>query len=206
MIHALVEVIAWALFRMRYVGLANVPRSGPAILAPNHISPMDPVAMALPLSRRGRTLRCLAGAEFFDRPVVGWALRALDQIPVRRGAADWSALEELAQVIRGGALAGIFPEGRVGDASAINPGKKGLARVALAAGVPVIPVGIWGTQARWPQAGFRWGRPWRPRIVVVYGRPIAAVGDPRSRTDVRELTDRVMREIAVLTARARARA
>ncbi len=137
---------------IRFEGLENIPETGGAILAPNHVSVLDPVALALGPSRRGRTIRFLAAAEFFDRRrwLISFWLRRFQQIPVRRGLADWAALNEIAGVIHAGSLAGIFPEGRMGDGP-LQPGRKGLARVAMAARVPVIPVAIWGTQRRWPR-------------------------------------------------------
>ncbi len=203
---ATVGVLIRAFLRLRFEGLENIPDRGGAILAPNHVSVLDPIALALGPSGRGRTVRFLAGAEFFERGrhIVAFGLRRFRQIPVRRGMADWGALREVAGVIRSGALAGVFPEGRMGDGPGLLPGQKGLARVALMAAVPVIPVAIWGTQQRWPRSAFRWARPFRPTVRIVVGRPIAAAGDPRNRKDVRDLTDRIMAEIASLLLRAQA--
>jgi len=203
---ATVGVLIRACLRLQFEGLENIPDRGGAILAPNHVSVLDPIALALGPSGRGRTVRFLAGAEFFERGrhIVAFGLRRFRQIPVRRGMADWGALREVAGVIRSGALAGIFPEGRMGDGPGLLPGQKGLARVALVAGVPVIPVAIWGTQQRWPRSAFRWARPFRPTVRIVVGRPIAVAGDPRNRKDVRNLTDRIMMEIAALLPRAQA--
>lgn len=199
-------VVMRIFLRIRFEGLENIPDTGGAILAPNHLSVLDPVALALGPSKRGRTIRFLAGAEFFDRDrhIVAFGLRKFGQIPVRRGRADWTALHEVANVIRSGALAGIFPEGRVGEGPGLQPGHKGLARVALDAQVPVLPVAIAGTDSRWPCSGFRWGRPFRPRVHIVIGHPLAVSGEPRSRQDARALTDRIMSEIESLLPRARA--
>ncbi len=180
----------------------NIPRQGAAILASNHISVIDPVIVALAPSSRGRTVRFLAAAEMFEKPFIGQGLRLIKQIPIHRGASDMKALEEAAEVISAGALAGIFPEGGVGPGP-LQPGRRGAARIALAAGVPLIPTGIWGTRARWPREGFRFGPPWRPRVAVVCGAPITPVGSPRDPQDVRQLTDRLMREIGMVVDRAR---
>lgn len=201
-----VGTLTHAILRIGYLGLENVPSSGGAILAPNHISVLDPIAVALGPVRMGRTVRFLAAAEFFEvrRHVIAIGLRAFSQIPVRRGGADWAALEEIAAVIRSGALAGIFPEGRMGDGTELQRGHRGLARVALAAGVPIVPVGIWGTHLRWPRTGFRWGLPLRPTVSVVFGPAVEALGDPRNRGDVLELTERVMHEIGKALSEAQA--
>jgi len=186
------------LVRLRFEGLENIPASGGAMFAPNHVSVLDPILLALGTSRRGRTIRFLAAAEFFERGrhIVAFGLKRFRQIPVRRGLADWTALNDAAAVIHAGSLAGVFPEGRVGEGT-LQPGRKGLARVAMAAGVPIVPVAIWGSQRRWPRGGFRW-RPLRPTVRIVIGKPIPVAGDPHDRRAVRALTDEVMREIEAL--------
>jgi 1-acyl-sn-glycerol-3-phosphate acyltransferase len=192
-----VGALAHLALRIRFHGLENVPRKGGAILAPNHISVLDPIAVALGPVRNDRTVRFLAAAEFFEarRHVVALGLRKFRQIPVRRGRADWGAMEEIAEVVRAGSLAGMFPEGRMGDGDALQEAKRGLARIALSAGKPIIPVGIWGTQARWPRTGLRWTRPVRTPVSVVYGPPIEAIGDAHDRGEVVDLTGRVMNEV-----------
>src|SRR5206468_4170025 len=96
--------------RLRIEGVERIPMHGPAILAANHVSPLDPIAIALGALRRGRTIRYLAAAEAFRIPVIGWGLRVFGQIPLHRGRADRAALRAAAGVIANGALAGIFPE------------------------------------------------------------------------------------------------
>jgi 1-acyl-sn-glycerol-3-phosphate acyltransferase len=178
-------------FRLRYEGLHNIPRTGPALLACNHISVLDPPIIALAPSARGRTVRFLTAAEFFERPVIGWGLRRIRQIPVRRGEKDIAALEEVASLIRRGALAGIFPEGGVGDGP-LQRGRRGAARIALAAGVPVVPAAIWGTQERWPRTGFRITRPLRMPVGAVFGAALGPEGDPRDADAVQRMTARIM--------------
>jgi 1-acyl-sn-glycerol-3-phosphate acyltransferase len=202
---ATVAVLCRVAFRFRFVGLERIPAAGPAILACNHVSVLDPVILAIAVSDRGRTVRFLAAAELFDKPFIGWALRRMGQIPIRRGARDRGALEEAAGVIRSGALAGIFPEGRMGEGDALQPGQKGVARMALAAGVPVVPVAIWGSQVRWPRSGIRFRplSPLRPKVAIVAGNPIPVEGSPRAPRQVRDLTERIMSDIGELVERAR---
>jgi 1-acyl-sn-glycerol-3-phosphate acyltransferase len=196
-----------AAFRVRLAGATNIPERGGALLAYNHVSVLDPIAVSLAAARRGRPVRFLALAELFDQGWVGWSLRRIDQIPLRRGLGDWAAIERVADALRGGSLAGMSPEGTVGEGTSLQPGQRGAARIALAAGVPVLPVGVWGTQRRWPKAGLYWGPPLRPALGVAVGAPIMASGDPRDRTEVLALTERLMGELqhAVDVARALAR-
>jgi 1-acyl-sn-glycerol-3-phosphate acyltransferase len=190
--------------KLRVEGAEHIPATGPAILAANHISPIDPIAMGLAASRRGRTVRFLTAVESFDIPFVGWGLRRLQQIPIRRGTRDLAAIQDAADVIAAGALAGIYPEGELGSGAELLPAKKGMARLALAARAPIVPAGMWGMQDRWPKGRIRFGPPLRPVAAVVLGEPIPAEGDPSNDEHVQALTDRVMTAIAALVVRARA--
>ncbi len=190
-------------FRLEVRGGANIPREGAAILASNHRSVIDGVLLALVGARCVRATRFLVAAELFDLRIPGWALRRYGQIPIRRERQDTGALDAAVASLRSGSLAGIFPEGRVNNEPAMLRGRTGVARIALAAGAPVIPVGLWGTQARWPGSGIRFGFPLRPRVVVEIGAPVRPSGDGSSQDDVRALTDEVMRAIQASAAQAR---
>jgi 1-acyl-sn-glycerol-3-phosphate acyltransferase len=189
--------------RVRFVDTDNIPREGSAILASNHVSPLDPIAMALAAAKQGRTVRYLTAAEAFDIPVIGWGLRRFRQIPLHRGTRDRAALEDTFSVIRAGALAGIFPEGGLGEGPELRPARRGMARIALATGAPVVPAGVWGFQVRWPRSGIRWRPPLRPTGVAVIGEPIPASGDADSPDDVDALTETVMARVRRLVERAR---
>jgi 1-acyl-sn-glycerol-3-phosphate acyltransferase len=190
-------------FRMRYVGVQNVPKTGPAVLAANHVSALDGIVLALaPAERRKRMTRFLSPTEFFENPWYGWGLRLFGQIELKRG--NPKALDEALDTIRRGAMTGLFPEGRVGETGELQRGHSGVSRIALATGAPVVPVGIWGTQARWPRPGFTLRRPWRPTLVLSFGPPIPAEGDVKSRADLRAFTKVVMEGIAVQLDLARA--
>lgn len=185
-------------FRIRTIGAERVPASGPAIVAGNHLSALDGIVLALVVGRRRRRMtRFLTAAEFFRKPAVAWALRLYRQIPLRRGEGDADALDEAIRTVRGGALAGIFPEGHVNPAPGIGlqRGRTGVARIALASGASVVPVGIWGTQLRYPKGGLRFTRPWRTTIALAFGEPIAADGDPTLAEDAQRLTETVMGRI-----------
>jgi 1-acyl-sn-glycerol-3-phosphate acyltransferase len=203
---AVVGFFSRVLFRLRVEGADRVPSPGSAIVASNHVSALDGVALALATGSRGRRMtRFLVAAEFFRKLWCGWALRLYRQIPIRRGARDQGALEVAIETIRGGALAGIFPEGTVNPEpeAGLLRGRKGAARIALATDAPVVPVGIWGTQARWPKPGLHLRRPWRPVVAISYGEPIPPKGDAGSAADVQAFADVITDAIAAQAERAR---
>jgi len=193
-------------FRVRSAGVEHVPLSGPAILAFNHVSALDGPILAIELGRRiKRESRFLVAAEFFRRRVIGAILRRYDQIPIRRGRGDEAALDDALTVVKGGGLLAIAPEGTVnGDAATLLRLRTGVARVALPTGAPVIPVGIWGTQQRWPKSGLTWRRPWRPDLAIVFGEPILPAGDIDDDRDVEDFRDRLRVHLERQVARARA--
>jgi putative phosphoserine phosphatase/1-acylglycerol-3-phosphate O-acyltransferase len=187
------------MFRIRRAGVERIPRTGPAILAANHTSALDGIVLAyLVARRRSRPTRYLVASEFFDRPFHGFWLHTFKQIPIRRGTGDSGALDEAVATVREGAITGIFPEGTVNPdpSGPMLRGRTGLARIALAAGAPVIPVGIWGTQARWPRTGLTFRRPFRPAVALAFGRPIEPDGDSSSLDDIQAFTELVMGRIA----------
>jgi 1-acyl-sn-glycerol-3-phosphate acyltransferase len=204
----LVVGFVWRLlFRTRVEGAERVPQSGPAIVAANHVSGMDGVALAFVTGRHARRMtRFLVAAEFFDKLSIGWALRLYRQIPLQRGQGDRPAIEEALATIRAGALAGIFPEGSVNPdpIAGVQRGRRGVARIALATGAPVVPVGMWGTQGRWPKSGLHMRRPWRPVFAVAYGEPIAPDGDPDTADDLQVFAEQIMTAIGKQADQARA--
>jgi 1-acyl-sn-glycerol-3-phosphate acyltransferase len=184
-----------AAFKMRFSGLDRVPERGAAILAPNHVSVLDPIAVALAVAERGRVIRFLAAAEFFSHPLLGPGLRVTHQIPIRRGIRDLAALDDLVGVIRDGHLAGIFPEGRIRSGNPPLKGLSGLARIAQATGAPVIPVGVWGTRDRWPPGKPRLRPLRRLPLTVVMGEPVTVDPSASSGGGLKEATIRIMSAI-----------
>jgi 1-acyl-sn-glycerol-3-phosphate acyltransferase len=201
-----VGFLAGFFFRIRVAGADRVPPAGPAILACNHVSALDGLALAYVTGKQARRMtRFLVAAEFFEKKRIGWALRLYRQIPLNRGKADAGALDEAVSTIRSGAVAGIFPEGKVNPDpdGGLQRGRRGVGRIALATGAPVVPVGIWGTQDRWPQGGLHYRRPWRRTIAVVYGEPVEPRGDAGLLEDIQVFTDLVMTGVAKQVAEAR---
>lgn len=199
-------LILRAMFHVRVEGITNVPASGPAILAFNHVSVLDGPALGTEVARRRRReSRFLVASEVFGTFFFGWVLRSFDQIPIRRGQGDAHALDEAIRTVEAGAIAAIAPEGRVNDEpeAGLQRAKRGVSRLALATGAPVIPVGLWGSQSRWPKAGLRFGRPWRPRLALVFGEPLVPQGDPAVATDIDAFSECVREAIEEQVACAR---
>ncbi len=190
--------VALALFRVRFLGVENVPVSG-AILAGNHVSYGDPVLLWCGAPRR---VHFMAKSELWRTGWLGWALDRLWAFPVVRGTPDREAIQTATALLSAGELVGIFPEGtrnRDGSAEA----QQGVAFIAMRAGVPVVPVGIAGTDEIRP-AGSRRVR--FPRIVIAFGEPIdpAMFGSGGRRERVESMTAEVMRRIAAQLGEARA--
>jgi len=192
------------IFRIRFVGTDNLPSTGGGVVAPNHISSLDPVVIELLVTGRDRTLHFFSGTEFFARPVIGHGLRAFDQIPLNRGANDTEAMEKAVALSRGGRLFGLFPEGKINNEDALLRGRRGAARIAVGSGTPLIPMGIWGTQVRWPGSGLTFRRPWRPTVVVVVGEPLQVDPNATSAREILHITNDLMARIEQLRDRARA--
>ena len=189
--------VRWLLslgFRIRVTGADGVPRSGPIILACNHVSVLDgPALAAVTGSRCRRATRFLIAAEMWRGP-IGWILRTARQIPIRRGEGDAGALQAAVAAVDRGGCAGIFPEGRVSvDATGqLERLRSGIARVAMPTGAPVIPVGIWGTQEVWSRGRLHLRALLRrPTLALVYGDPVLPAGDLQERSEVDAFLARV---------------
>jgi 1-acyl-sn-glycerol-3-phosphate acyltransferase len=203
----IVSPIERLLFSVRVDGIEHVPARGPAILAFNHVSVLDGPVLAIETARRlSRESRFLVAAEQFKRPLVGWILRRYDQIPIRRGQGDKGALDEAIATVRRGALAAVSPEGRVNDdgVMGLQRLRSGLARIALPTGAPIVPVGVWGTQLRYPRSGFTVRRPWRPKLGLAFGPPLLPDGDADTPGDIEALTGRLKVQLERQIERARA--
>jgi len=207
------RLVRWAvplLFRVRVDGIEHVPSSGPAIIVFNHVSVLDGPIVAVEIARRlQRRARFLVAAELFERLGIGWVLRTYGQIPIRRGEGDAAALDSAIAAVKSGALMALAPEGRVHDAPRdgdLQRIRSGVSRIALPTGAPVVPLGIWGTQRRWPREGLTWRGPWRPRLGLAFGAPILPSGDVSNVEHVQSLSERIRERLATQVELARAAA
>jgi 1-acyl-sn-glycerol-3-phosphate acyltransferase len=180
-------------------GAQTIPAHGPVILASNHVSYLDPLVLAYLGDRRHRRVRFLAKAELFGKGLLGPMLRAMHQIPVKRGTADAaSSLDAAVAALGQGECVTVFPEGTISLDLEPMVGKSGTARLAQQSGVPVTPVGLWGMQ----RVLYKGRKPaWKTGVAetVVVGPPLRIAPDE----DVREATDRIMAAICAQVARAR---
>src|SRR5262249_55390982 len=174
-------------------GLENIPREGAMILASDHIAWFDIPLVSL---RVPRITHYMAKIELFGIPVLGGMLRWLGAFPVRRGEGDREALRTAQRVLEEGRLLIIFPEGHRSGGHLIE-GKSGVALIALRAGVPVLPVAVFGTDHI--RTGFRLG-PFAPRVTVRYGKPFRLEPETGrySRDDVVNGINEIMLRIAAL--------
>lgn len=188
------RLIGW--WRWRVEGRENLPPrdQGGMIIAMNHISWVDiPVVGALiPFSHR---LSWLGKAEIFAHPISGWFFRTMNVIPIRRGKRDIAALDASVEALKAGAVLLIFPEGTRSRSGVLQTGRGGAVRLAMQAGVPIVPTAVAGTErGAWGSISFR---PVRLR----FGKPytIAPTPDGKIPPDLMDrLTTDMMQRIATL--------
>jgi putative phosphoserine phosphatase/1-acylglycerol-3-phosphate O-acyltransferase len=174
---AVPELLPWV--RWDIDGVDRIPAAGPAIVSANHRSYFDPLALGATFSKRGRAVRFLGKREVFDAPVVGHLARALGGIRVDRATGSDDPLVEAAAALAGGELVAILPQGTIPRGRAFfEPeltGRWGAARLAATAKVPVVPIGLWGTEAVWPRSD-RLPRLWNvthpPTVRIRVGDPV----------------------------------
>lgn len=141
-----------------------VPKSGALIVAPIHLSHLDPPAVACGCNRM---LRFMAKEELF-KGAFGWLISSLGAYRVRRGEGDTESIRFTIAALERGEAVIIFPEGTRGDGKRIGPLSAGVALIAKKTGAPVLPVGIVGTHVALPKGA---KKPKRSRIRIVYGKP-----------------------------------
>jgi 1-acyl-sn-glycerol-3-phosphate acyltransferase len=189
-------------FRPHVEGLEHIPATGGAIFAGNHLSVADELLLGTVVPRH---LAFWAKSEYFKGTGVKgvfskFVLTGLGAIPVERagGRAALSAFDAAIPVLKAGDLVAVYPEGTRSPDGRLYRGRTGAARLAVAAGVPIIPVGVTGTDKAQP-IGARVPRPGRAEIGIRFGKPLDFTGRSDDRTSLREMTDELMAEIQKLT-------
>jgi 1-acyl-sn-glycerol-3-phosphate acyltransferase len=202
---AILKPLLLATYDLRVEGLDNVPRKGPAIIAANHLSFLD--SFFIPLMIKRRKVTYLAKADYFNSWKTAWFFRMVGQIPIERDDKSQAreALDAGVDVLKAGKLLGIYPEGTRSPDGKVYRGRTGVARIALAAGVPVVPCGLIGTQEIMPKNAKR-PHLRHVTIVVSFGTPLdfsSYAGKERDRNVLRAVTDEVMDAIVGLSGQER---
>lgn len=202
-IKLILSPILRTLFRPKVEGLENLPTAGPAILASNHLSFSDSIFLPLVVPRK---ITFLAKSDYFTTGGVKGRLKAAffkgaGQLPVDRtgGRASKAALETGKRVLREGKLLGIYPEGTRSPDGRLYRGKTGVARMALEAGVPVIPVAMINTFEIQPPGQVV---PKIQKVGVRLGKPLdfsRYAGMEHDRFVLRSMTDEIMYELMQLS-------
>ena len=201
---AILKPTLLATTRHEWVDGEKLPAEGGAVVAANHVSHLDPLTFAHFVYDHGRLPRYLAKAELFEVPVAGAIIRATGQIPVHRMSTTASeAFESAVRAVQEGKIVIVYPEGTLTRQPDLWPmvGKTGAARIALSAGVPVIPVAQWGAhEILYPYAKRPDLFP-RKTIHVKAGDPVDLDdlrGQPLTPEVLHRATDRIMDDITHL--------
>lgn len=198
-IKAVLTPVLWVCYRIEVEGKQHLPSDGPVILAANHRSFLDSIFIPLLVKRR---VTFVAKAEYFESRKTAWFFRAVGQIPIKRegGSASERALVSATEVLEGDGVFGIYPEGtrtRDGD---LHKGHTGVARLALATGAPIVPVGLIGTDEI-QATDKKLPRLFR-RVQIRFGAPMNLSRYEERDADrmvCRAITDELMFELAQLT-------
>lgn len=186
--------IAKVAFRLHVEGEEFIPRTGPTILAANHVSFIDPIII---MASVRRPVRFMAKKELFRFPLFGWLLRQFGTFPVNRTRINLQAFKQATSLLEAGEVIAMFPEGTRGDGIELRPAKPGIGLIAARTGAPVVPVLHRGTGKVLPRGA------WFPRphrIVIKFGAPLRfAEGQIGKRQDQAELfSQTIMENIAAL--------
>lgn len=189
------ELMPW--IKINVEGLENLEGQKGVIVAPNHRSYLDPLVLSQAVSRAHRQVRFLAKKEVTDVPIAGAIATAMGAIRVDRQSKTGDPMGEAARALRAGELVAVFPQGTIPrGADFFNPvlkGRFGAVRLALQTGVPVVPVGIWGTEAAWPRNRklpylLNLANP--PKILIRFGEPYHPTGSVKDETAI--LMDKIV--------------
>jgi cytidylate kinase len=191
--YSILRILWRSCYRMRAVGVENVPLAGPVVVACNHKSMTDPFMLGINLPRQ---LHYMAKAELWKFKPLGWAMDKFGTFPVSRGEADRSSIKKGFEILEQGEILGLFPEGHCNKGEGLGPLRGGISLFSLREGVVTVPAIVRGTEK-----AFRHGIPHFPKIDIVVGKPIAMPGPEVPRTERgRVVTERVREALETLLA------
>ncbi len=186
--------------RWRRGNACRIPVAGPAIVAANHNSILDPLAVGI--GSRRRLVRFLIARETYELPILKHFFSALGYIPVDSSAPEGTGIEAAMQQLKQGHVVGIFPEGSIGDGKKLRSANNGAAIMALTTGAQVIPVYITGTH---PHVSFKKDLLRPAKVRVYYGAPLSfnrLAGQSGDAAVLAGVTAQIMAAIANLKDRA----
>jgi len=193
-LQSIIRAILTRLARVEYYGLEHLPPSGAIIVATNHMSRMDTLYLFINPARTDIT--ALVADKYKKYPVFNWVLDTGGVIWLDRSKADFGAFRQAVDVLKSGISLGIAPEGTRSQNGQLNAGKQGTALLALKAGVPIIPVGIAGSEEYFKRLlTLR-----RPHLKLTFGPPIQLPPLDRNNREesLQKMTDEIMCRIAIL--------
>ncbi len=183
-----------ALFtRWQVNGKENIPGEGPLLVVANHIHAADPPLLGVSINRK---VIIMAKEELFRSKFTGYFVRGFGAFPVHRGRLDMQALRQADQLLAQGFALAMFPEGSRSSRGQLRRALPGSALIATRSGVPILPVGITGTEKiRGVASLLR-----RPRVTVNIGRPFSLppAGSRLTKAELTEHADFIMSRIAEL--------
>lgn len=191
--YKVVKNVLWVIFklynRLEVYGVENIPQDGGVIIAPNHTSYLDPLIIG---SCFPKATHSFGKEELFRVPVLGWFIRRIYAIPLKRGGVDREAMRKAVELLKKGEALLLFPEGTRSSDGVLLPAKPGISMLAYQAKAAIIPVYISGSN----RALSRSSSMLRPvKIKVYYGEPVYECCESRDIIDKKTCYDRVASQI-----------
>ena len=174
-------------YRLKVIGRENIPKTGPVVIACNHVSLLDPPMVGTASSR---PVHFMAKSELFV-PILGPLYKSLGAFPVHRGAGDAHAIRTALTILKHREVLGIFPEGTRSKDGRLGKAQPGALAIALKGRAAVVPTCILGSD-------LKRRRSFWPKITVVFGKPMKLEDEKGTKLEVEELSEELMKEIQAL--------
>ena len=178
-----------AVLKTKIIGAENIPKEGAFILAANHVSNWDPPFLGTFIDRE----ICYMGKEeLFKNPIMAAICKGLHVFPVKRGAADKTAIKTAIKILKAGKCFGIFPEGTRSKTGKLGKAEPGISLIAAMTESIVVPAAIVNTEKIFSKEKFL------PQLAVIYGKPIKFSGSTKDKEALTNFAQEIMHEIAKL--------
>ena len=191
MLYSFLDVVLGILFRiflrLEVHGAENIPKTGPLVIASNHLSLLDPPVIGVAAPRK---VHFMAKQELFV-PVLGYIYKTLGAFPVKRGGADRAAIKHGIEILQSGEVLAIFPEGTRSKTGQLGKLEPGALMMAGKSNAVIVPTAVSGTDIK------RCGRLW-PKVTVRFGMPVPFPPVGLSKEVLQDLTDKLTADIKAL--------